>query len=162
VADAAQDRLTAAGGKVETHIIATGPDIRRGWGVRHGVAEDFLYDYPVQLGSLRAGPDLANIGARLPDAKGIYLHLYAPQSVLKDSLMPTYRSLFETRKIRWARSADALNLPKELAPAEGCEIVPKPAAKQLIAYLQSLRADAPLYDAPFTPAVVPVSATVKP
>lgn len=162
VADAATDRITAAGGKVETHIVPAGSDIARGWGIRHSVAEDFLYDYPVQLGSLRAGPDLGNVGARLPDAQSIMLHLYAPKALMKDSLMPAYRSLFETRKVRWTRSADALNVPKELAPAEGYEIVPKPAARELIAYLQSLHADAPLYDAPFTPATAPVSATAKP
>ena len=50
--------------KSETHIIATGPDIARGWGVRQSVAEDYLYDDPVQLGSLRAGPDLADVGVR--------------------------------------------------------------------------------------------------
>ena len=47
-ADAASDKITAAGGKVETHLIPTGADIARGWGVRHSVAADFLYDNPVQ------------------------------------------------------------------------------------------------------------------
>jgi hypothetical protein len=54
-ADAANDKITAAGGKVETHLIPTGADISRGWGVRRSVAADFLYDSPVQLGSQRAG-----------------------------------------------------------------------------------------------------------
>ena len=64
VADRAADQITAAGGKTEIHIVATGSDIARGWGMRQSVAEDFLHDQPVQLGSLRAGPDLSNIGAR--------------------------------------------------------------------------------------------------
>ncbi len=148
VADAAADKISAAGGKVETHIVPVGADIARGWGVRHSVAEDFLYDYPVQLGSLRAGPDLANVGGRY-DANWQLLHLYAPQ-IMKGSLMPPFRYLFETRKIGSAPSPDALNLPKEFAPAEGYEVVPKPEAKQLVAYLLSLHADVPLYDAPFT------------
>ncbi|HXI69810.1 MAG TPA: cbb3-type cytochrome c oxidase subunit II [Verrucomicrobiae bacterium] len=149
---AAGDKITAAGGKVETHIIPTGPDIARGWGLRHSVAEDFLYDNPVQLGSLRIGPDLADVGRRLPDANWQLLHLYAPKSVAKDSLMPPFRYLFETKKIGATPSPDALNLPKEFAPADGYEVVPKPEAKHLAAYLLSLHADVPLYDAPFTPA----------
>ena len=74
------DKITAAGGKAETHIVAIGADIARGWGLRQSVAEDFLYDDPVQLGSLRAGPDLANVGARLPDLNWQLVHLYAPQA----------------------------------------------------------------------------------
>ncbi len=151
-AQAVADKITAAGGKVETHIIPTGADIARGWGLRHSVAEDFLYDYPVQLGSLRIGPDLAGVGSRSPGANIVMQHLYAPKSVVKDSLMPPFRYLFETKKIGATPSPDALNLPKEFAPADGYEVVPKPEAKHLAAYLLSLHADVPLYDAPFTPA----------
>ncbi len=156
-AQAAVDKITAAGGKVETHIVATGPDIARGWGLRHSVAEDFLYDFPVQPGSVRIGPDLAGVGSRSPGANVVLQHLYAPKSVVKDSAMPPFRYLFEVRKIGGAFSPDALNLPKEFAPAAGYEVVPKPEAKHLAAYLLSLHADVPLYDAPFTPA-----ATAKP
>ena len=150
-ADAASDKMIAAGGKVETHILATGADILRGWGLRRSVAEDFLWDNPVQLGSIRVGPDLANVGVRLPDANRQLLHIYAPQTVAKDSMMPSFRFLFETRKIGDVPSPDALQLPKEIAPPAGYEVVPTDEAKQLVAYLLSLRADVPLYDAPFTP-----------
>jgi cytochrome c oxidase cbb3-type subunit 2 len=156
-ADAAADQITALGGKVETHMIPVGPDITRHWGTRHSVAEDFLYDYPVQLGSLRAGPDLANVGTRPQDANWQLLHLYAPQTVMPGSLMPSFRYLFETRKTGSAPSPDALKLPKELAPAAGYEVVPMPEAKQLVAYLMSLNAEVPLFDAPYTP-----PATTKP
>ncbi|HEY1490387.1 MAG TPA: cbb3-type cytochrome c oxidase subunit II, partial [Verrucomicrobiae bacterium] len=152
-AQAVADKITAAGGKTETHIVAVGPDIARGWGSRHSVAEDFLYDNVVQLGSLRIGPDLAGVGARLPDANWQLLHLYAPKCVVKDSLMPPFRYLFETRKIGDTPSPDALNLPSGFAPPAGYEVVPKPEAKELAAYLLSLHADVPLYDAPFTPVV---------
>ena len=80
-------------------LIATGADISRGWGIRRSVAADYLYDYPVQLGSIRVGPDLADVGARLDNANWQLLHLYAPQSVVKDSAMPPFRFLFETQKI---------------------------------------------------------------
>jgi cytochrome c oxidase cbb3-type subunit 2 len=149
-ADAASDKISAAGGKTEIHITATGPDIARGWGRRQSVVEDFLLDNPVQLGSIRIGPDLANTGARA-DANWQLLHLYAPQSVVKGSTMPPFRYLFEVRKIRGEPSPDELKLPAEFAPTAGYEVVPKPEAKELAAYLLSLRATVPLYDAPIAP-----------
>jgi cytochrome c oxidase cbb3-type subunit 2 len=160
-AQAAADKISAAGGKTEVHVLATGPDIARGWGLRRSVAEDFLYDTTVQLGSLRVGPDLAGVGTRLPDANWQLLHLYAPKSVVKDSAMPPFRYLFEVKKIGDAPSPDALNLPKEFAPADGYEVVPKPGAKLLVAYLVSLHADVPLYDAPFTPQTASTNAPAK-
>jgi len=150
VADALAARLKAAGVKSETRIVATGTDLPR-WGLRRSVAADFLYDFPVQLGNLRAGPDLANVGARLPDANWQLLHLYAPKFSVTNSAMPSFKFLFEVRKVGTVPSAEAVNLPKEFAPAAGYEVVPKPEAKQLVAYLLSLRADAPLFEAPFSP-----------
>jgi cytochrome c oxidase cbb3-type subunit 2 len=150
-ADKAMDKITGAGAKAEIHIAATGPDIARGWGMRQSVAEDYLYDQPVQLGSLRAGPDLANIGVRAPDANWQLTHLYAPSGVVKGSTMPPFRYLFELRIIGATPSPDALQFPKEFALPAGYEVVPKPEAKQLAAYLLSLRANAPLYSAPISP-----------
>jgi cbb3-type cytochrome oxidase cytochrome c subunit len=150
-ADAASDQLTAAGAKAEVRLSATGTDMARGWGLRRSVAADFLYDYPVQLGNLRVGPDLADIGTRLADANVQLLHLYAPKAVVNNSTMPSFKFLFEVRKIGAVPSDDALKLPPAFAPAAGCEIVPKPEAKQLVAYLLSLHANVPLYEAPFTP-----------
>ncbi|HKW29340.1 MAG TPA: cbb3-type cytochrome c oxidase subunit II [Verrucomicrobiae bacterium] len=155
VADALVDKITAAGGKAEIHIIATGPDIARGWGRRHSVAEDFLYDDPVQLGSLRIGPDLADVGTRQPDANWQLVHLYAPQSVVKDSAMPPFRYLFRIQKIGSAPSPDALVFSKGSGPPAGYEVVPTAGAQELAAYLLSLHADVSLHDAPFTqPAAV--------
>jgi cytochrome c oxidase cbb3-type subunit 2 len=150
-ADSASDKITAAGGKSETYIAATGADISRGWGIRRSVAADFLYDSPVQLGGVRVGPDLADVGARLGNVNWQLLHLYAPQSVVKNSAMPPFRFLFNVQKIGDAPSPDALQLPKEFAPPAGCEVVPTDDAKNLVAYLLSLRVDVPLYEAPFTP-----------
>jgi cytochrome c oxidase cbb3-type subunit 2 len=104
----------------------------------------------VQLGSLRAGPDLANIGARV-EANWQLLHLYAPKSVVKGSTMPPFRYLFEVRKIGREPSPDALKLPPEFSPPAGYEVVPKSEAQELAAYLASLRANAPLYSAPISP-----------
>ena len=142
--------MSSGGFKAQLWIVPAGPDLARGWGKRRTVAEDFLFDSPVMPGSQRVGPDLANVGLRQPDPNWHLLHLYAPRKVVKDSTMPPYRFLFENRKVRFQPSPEALVLPAELAPPAGYEIVPKPAAKALAAYLVSLRADAPLFIAPFT------------
>ena len=150
-ADRIVEKITAAGGKVEIHQAAAGPDIARGWGMRRSVAEDYLYDLPVPLGSLRAGPDLSNIGVRDPDANWQLTHLYAPPAVVKGSTMPPFRYLFELRRIGDAPLPDALRFPPGFSPPAGYEVVPKPEARQLAAYLLSLRAGVPLYDAPVSP-----------
>ncbi len=161
-ADAAAKQLAVGGAKAQVEIVPTGPDIARGWGKRRTVAEDFLFDYPVMLGSQRVGPDLANVGTRLPDANWHLRHLYAPRLEVKGSTMPPYRFLFEKRRIERVRSPDALTLPPELAPEVGYEIVPKPQAKALVAYLLSLRADAPLFVAPMTVAAAVPDAGASP
>jgi cbb3-type cytochrome oxidase cytochrome c subunit len=152
-ADVASGLITTAGGKAETQITATGTDIRQfGWGVRRSVAADYLDDAPVQPGSLRAGPDLSNIGLRRPDLNWQLAHLYNPPALTKNSAMPPFRYLFELRKkIDGAASPEALLFPPASAPPAGYEVVPTAEAKQLAAYLLSLKADAPLYEAPFTP-----------
>jgi len=84
--------------------------------------------------------------------------LYAPRLEVKGSDMPPFRFLFETRRIERSPSPDALVLPRPLAPPPGYEIVPKPEAGALVAYLLSLRADAPLFEAPLTLASGPAAA----
>lgn len=154
-ADAAAKDLSVGGAKAQAWIVPVGPDMARGWGKRRTVAEDFLYDYPVMPGSQRIGPDLADVGARLPDVNWHLMHLYAPRQMVKDSPMPPYRFLFEKRRIERARSPDALTLPAEMAPPPGYEIVPTQKAIALAAYLTSLRVDEPLFVAPFSVAAPP-------
>jgi cbb3-type cytochrome oxidase cytochrome c subunit len=149
-ADTAVKVLNVAGAKAVVAIVPVGPDIARGWGKRRSVARDFIFDYPVALGSQRIGPDLANISMRQPDAGWHLRHLYAPRLEVKGSAMPPYRFLFEMRKIERCPSPDAMVLPRDAGPPPGYEIVPKPEAIALVAYLLSLRADAPLFEAPLT------------
>jgi cytochrome c oxidase cbb3-type subunit 2 len=156
-ADAAVKALNGAGAKAAVSVVPLGPDLARGWGKRRNVARDFLFDYPVVLGSQRIGSDLANLGARQPDAGWHLRHLYAPRLEVKGSAMPPYRFLFEKRKIQRSPSPDAMVLPPDLAPPPGYEIVPKPEAGALVAYLLSLRADAPLFEAPLTVASAPAA-----
>lgn len=158
-ADPIVKAITEAGGKIEVNVIPTGADISRGWGKRRTVAQDFIYDSVVQPGTRRAGPDLANVGSRLADANWHLRHLYAPESEIKGSTMPAYRFLFEKRKAGKVASADALQLTGEFAPPAGFEIVPTDEARALVAYLLSLRAEAPLFESPVTPPPAPVAAT---
>jgi cytochrome c oxidase cbb3-type subunit 2 len=131
-----------------------GPDLDRGWGERRTVARDYIYDQPALLGTMRIGPDLANVGARKDKEdpgkytpEWHYLHLYNARGVVKDSMMPSYSFLFETRKIVGQRSADALQLTGKLAPEAGYEVVPTRAARSLVAYLLSLDHSHPLKEA---------------
>ncbi len=156
--DALAKALAGAGAKAEVWIIPLGPDLDRGWGKRRTIAEDFIFDSTVMLGSQRVGPDLANVGSRLPDVNWHLRHLYAPATEVKDSPMPPYRFLFEKRRIERMRSPDALDLTGQLAPEPGYEIVPKPEARALVAYLASLQANESLFEAPLTlPAPAPPS-----
>jgi cytochrome c oxidase cbb3-type subunit II len=156
-ANAAVKALNSTSAKAQIYIVPVGPDIARGWGRRRTVAEDYLYDSTVMPGSQRVGPDLADVGTRLPDANWHLQHLYAPQVHVKGSTMPPYRFLFEKHKIDRHPSPDALALPPEVKLERGYEIVPKPAARALAAYLVSLHADAPLFVAPITVATAPAA-----
>src|SRR4029434_1669581 len=73
-----------------------------------------------------------------------HVHLYSPRSINVDSNMPSYRFLYQTRRITDAPSADALKLTGSEAPTEGWEIVPTYDAKCLVAYLMSLNQSHPL------------------
>ncbi len=150
-ADLAAKRLAVADAKVNVVLVPTGPDIERGWGRRSSVAQDYLYDQPVLLGNLRLGPDLTNISRRQTNAAWHFLHLYDPKLVSTKSTMPRYPFLFEKRRIGQRPSPEALTLPPSLALEPQYEIIPKPEARELVAYLLSLQSDVPLFEAPLPP-----------
>lgn len=124
-----------------------GTDIARGWGDRRTVPRDYLYDDPILLGSMRTGPDLANIGARQPDDTWHLLHLYNPFITSPGSIMPPFDYLFEKRRIVGERAYDALPLKDDWAPPAGFEIVPTDRAKSLVAYLKAQNRTFPLEEA---------------
>ena len=97
---------------------------------------------------MHTGPDLSNIGQRQPSADWHLSHLYNPQITSKGSIMPPYAFLFEKRKIGATPASNAVKLTGEFAPPPGYEIVPTEEAKNLVAYLISLKADAALPEAP--------------
>lgn len=148
-----------------------GTDLERGWGTRRTVARDYLYGSPPVLGSMRLGPDLANIGAKnwrnesadetvkkpaKRDARWHLTHLYHPTAVVRESNMPPYRYLFTKKKVSGQRAADAIDVDA----GAGYEIVPKPEAKQLVAYLLSLDRTFPLPEA--KPVTGPAAASAAP
>jgi cbb3-type cytochrome oxidase cytochrome c subunit len=73
-----------------------------------------------------------------------HVHLYSPRSINLDSNMPSYRFLYQARRIADARSTDALQLTGSDAPPEGWEIVPTYDAKCLVAYMMALNQSHPL------------------
>lgn len=148
VAESAQDTLKKVGAKATPVFIPLGVDLTRGWGSRLSVGADHLYDYPVQIGNSRLGPDLANYGARAQSAALILTHLYDPRSTMPGSMMPAHRALFEVKPVGRKPSPLALKLTGKAAPPAGHEVVPKGEALQLVAYLQSLRASTALFEAP--------------
>lgn len=147
-ADRARRQIEVTGAKAVVTVQPVGPDLAHGWGKRRSVAADYLFDYPVMLGSQRVGPDLANLGLRAASEEWLLWHLYNPRIVTPGSVMPTYRYLFEKRRIQGVPSPAALRLPEAFQPEAGFEIVPKPEAKALVAYLMSLKASAQLFETP--------------
>jgi cytochrome c oxidase cbb3-type subunit 2 len=137
----------------------TGKDTRR---------ESNVFDYSgldfAPIGVTRLGPDLMNVGRRIPakikatagpDAtvgeidgetrNWLYLHLYNPRlnPELRDwSSCPSFTFLFEEREITGERSDDAL----EVRTKPGMEIVPGEKARALVSYLMSLKHDDPVPD----------------
>jgi cytochrome c oxidase cbb3-type subunit II len=119
-------------------------DVARGWGRRPSVARDYIHDPSPLLGTMRTGPDLRNIGARQPSEDWHYLHLYNPQITSRGSVMPEYPFLFNiVEERRDFIPIGALELP-EGSRQRGHYIIPTERAEALVAYLKSLRAEAPV------------------
>ena len=122
-----------------------GADIDRGWGPRRTVARDYIYDSPHLLGTMRTGPDLANIAARQPSSDWHHLHLYNPRLVSPGSTMPAFRFMYERIVVAEGESppSDAVSLPGE----DRAFIVPGREAQQLYTYLMTLDKTTPLEEA---------------
>ena len=61
----------------------------------YSLAAESMYDHPFQWGSKRTGPDLARVGGRYSDDWHVQ-HMKDPQSVVPESIMPSYSFLAET------------------------------------------------------------------
>lgn len=60
----------------------------------YSLAAESMYDHPFQWGSKRTGPDLARTGGRYSDGWHVQ-HLKHPQSVVPESIMPSYAFMAE-------------------------------------------------------------------
>lgn len=125
-----------------------GSDIDRGWGERQSVARDYIRERRVFLGTMRTGPDLRNVGARLNQQPGIewhYRHFFDPVITSPGSNMPPYRFLYDYRPIVGEPSANSIqHLFTDEQRAHygidkpGYELVPTERLDALIAYLLHL------------------------
>ncbi|HSQ58661.1 MAG TPA: cbb3-type cytochrome c oxidase subunit II, partial [Gemmata sp.] len=96
----------------ENGQLRAGADIKRGWGQRRNVSRDYIYDRPTMLGTMRTGPDLANVGSRYSEAWQ-YAHTFNPRTFNEWSIMPSFPFLFAKQKIVGERSTKALKLGRE-------------------------------------------------
>ncbi len=116
------------------------------WGARPGIAADYARNTRMAwwmntatlMGTERTGPDLTDIGKRLPGADWHLLHLYNPRAVVEESIMPAYPWLFE-----WKEKAEeddkTVSVPADFTFGNQGTLVAKKEAMQLVAYLQSLQ-----------------------
>lgn len=122
-------------------------DPDRGDTRRETNAFDFIGEDFAQIGVMRMGPDLSNLGRRLDAlyAQGgdpqawLYAHLYNPRNnpQLWKSTCPPHPFMFDKVDVMGARSTDALAV--DVGP--GKELVPDSDAKALVSYLLSMKKD---------------------
>lgn len=120
------------------------------WGDRPGIPQDFHYSKkrldvwrqsPSLLGSERTGPDLTNVGKRQSSDAWHLLHLYEPRAVVEESVMPSYRWLFNTVDSTMVSEDDIVvsGIPEEYGVDKGKKVVATRKAKALMAYLKALK-----------------------
>ncbi|MFD2258010.1 cbb3-type cytochrome c oxidase subunit II [Luteolibacter algae] len=138
--------------------------------------ETNAYDYAgedfAQIGIMRMGPDLSNLGRRvealysknISPEEWLYRHLYNPRwkPERRLSTCPSFRFLFNETQLTGNPSDEAL----PFAGKNGGEISPKPEARALVSYLLSLKKDQAVPDslnfAPITPAPAEQAAPAVP
>ena len=131
------------------------PDVQYGAARRQSVSRDFLFDAHAMPGVMRLGPDLSSVGSKyLNDANGLYAKIYNAQAGGESSHMPTFKYLFNKRD-----KFDEEDLPldavtvvdekqQQVSIDPGYVVTPTEKAKALVVFLQSLRTDRPLPEAP--------------
>lgn len=118
-----------------------GADLDRAWGMRRSVPRDYVLQDPPYLGTMRTGPDLANIGQRQPSEQWHHTHLYDPQITSEGSVMPPFRFLYDTVydvEPQATTSRPVFRLPDDYA-GRPAWIIPKKEAIDLVKYLLALK-----------------------
>lgn len=116
------------------------------WGNRPSIASDYAVNKRVDLwrntatlmGTERTGPDLTDIGTRQPSSDWHLVHLYNPRIVVKESIMPAYTWLFETKENPLPEDV-VINVPDSYLKGRTGKVVATQDALDLVAYLQELR-----------------------
>lgn len=116
------------------------------FGSRPGMAADyaniertsFWQNTATLMGTERTGPDLTDVGNRQPSKDWNLMHLFNPRTVVKQSIMPSYEWLFES-KLHPAKTDVIVNVPSEFLEGINGKLVAKKEALQLVAYIQSLK-----------------------
>ncbi|MFO8099777.1 MAG: cbb3-type cytochrome c oxidase subunit II [Salinibacter sp.] len=117
-----------------------GSDQERGWGPRGSEPGDYVYDDTHQLGTMRTGPDLHDIGNRQPSRDWQLAHLYQPRSVSPGSVMPAYPYLFEVKRESNVRPSEVtVPLSSDYAPPGDSVVVATQEALALYDYLMTLK-----------------------
>ena len=153
----ARNFLSKAGASLDLQVRFRGEDLMkdeyfnaegRGWGKRRSVARDYLFVERPMLGSLRIGPDLANVGTR------------QSKDVMIQRLFKRHRFLFE--EINGLEDDKTIVIKKD-----DKKYKPTQEAIDLVAYLSSLKGanyplnEAPIYQ-PFTSSIPePVKITTQ-
>jgi cytochrome c oxidase cbb3-type subunit 2 len=116
---------------------------------RYGVPsrpQDYAGDYPPTLGSQRTGPDLFNVGDRVPSEDWHYVHLFAPRAVVPASNMQRYPWLFRGREDHETGDRRILltdemkaRLEPDVTKRRDVQVWATPDAQALVAYLLFLR-----------------------
>jgi cbb3-type cytochrome oxidase cytochrome c subunit len=171
---ASSPATASAASPASSPAVSSSPNATPPLGQRTGVASPSLSQMvnATPGGSSPVAPAAQTPGAPWPiqtegfppmySAAWHHVHLYSPRSINFDSNMPSYRFLYEKRRIAGERSADAVQLSGADAPPAGWEVVPTYDAKCLVAYLMGLNQSHPLREVRSVggaPAAAPSSAT---
>lgn len=119
-------------------------DVDRGWGSRPTVPADYVYDKPHLLGTMRTGPDLINVGQRLPDPDWHLIHFYDPRALNEWSIMPAFPYLFELKDSSDVGPGDRVVPVRGPRAPRGKVVVATPEAVALTAYMLSLKRQYPV------------------
>lgn len=118
------------------------------WGSRPSIPADYFYSKermnvwqqsPSILGSERTGPDLSNVGERMPSASWQYIHLYNPRAMVPQSIMPAFTWLFKVKANADSARDVIVEVPGAFRKGVKGDIVATQDARDLVAYLLSLK-----------------------
>lgn len=118
---------------------------RYGYGGTYSKSGEFVYDRPFLWGSRRTGPDLAHIGLKYPDPKGMWhrKHMENPQSIVPASNMPAYAFLNAPLDTTYSeRKMKLLKFPYTQADLD--DLKGKTEMDAIIAYMRKLGTDIPI------------------